>query len=40
MIVKKKNCDIGIALDGDGDRVIVTDEKGCVLSGEEIIYIL
>ena len=39
-IVKKKKCDIGIALDGDGDRVILTDEKGCVLSGEEIIYIL
>ena len=39
-LVKKKKCDIGICLDGDGDRVIVIDEKGNVLCGEEIIYIL
>ncbi len=39
-LVKKKKCDIGICLDGDGDRVVIIDEKGKVLSGEEIIYIL
>ena len=38
-LVKKKKCDIGICLDGDGDRVIIIDEKGKVLNGEEIIYI-
>ena len=38
-LVKKKKCDIGICLDGDGDRVIIIDEKGNVLNGEEIIYI-
>ncbi len=38
-LVKKKKCDIGICLDGDGDRVIFIDEKGDTLSGEEIIYI-
>ncbi len=38
-LVKKKRCDIGICLDGDGDRVIIIDEKGNVLSGEEIIFI-
>ena len=38
-LVKKKKCDIGICLDGDGDRVIFIDEKGNTLSGEEIIYI-
>ncbi len=38
-LVKKKKSDIGICLDGDGDRVIVIDEKGNTLSGEEIIYI-
>ena len=39
-LVKKKNCDIGICLDGDGDRVTIIDEKGDVLCGEEIIFIL
>ncbi|GIR68076.1 MAG: phosphoglucosamine mutase [Pelagibacteraceae bacterium] len=38
-LVKKKRCDIGICLDGDGDRVIIIDEKGNVLNGEEIIFI-
>ena len=38
-LVKKKRCDIGICLDGDGDRVIIIDEKGKVLNGEEIIFI-
>ena len=38
-LVKKKKCDVGICLDGDGDRVIIIDEKGKVLNGEEIIYI-
>ncbi len=39
-LVKRKKCDIGICLDGDGDRVTIIDEKGKVLCGEEIIYIL
>ena len=39
-LVKKKKCDIGICLDGDGDRVVIIDEKGKVLNGEELIYIL
>ncbi len=38
-LVKKKRCDIGICLDGNGDRVIIIDEKGNVLNGEEIIFI-
>ncbi len=38
-LVKKKRCDIGICLDGDGDRVIIIDEKGNPLNGEEIIFI-
>ena len=38
-LVKKKKCDVGICLDGDGDRVIIIDEKGDVLNGEEIIFI-
>ena len=39
-LVKKKKCDVGICLDGDGDRVIIIDEKGDVLNGEEIILYL
>tara|TARA_B100000965_G_scaffold99373_1_gene81350 strand:+ start:37 stop:1389 length:1353 start_codon:yes stop_codon:yes gene_type:complete len=39
-IVKKKKCDIGICLDGDGDRVVFIDEKGIELKGEELIFIL
>ena len=32
--------DFGIALDGDGDRVIVVDHQGHVFDGEDILYIL
>ena len=38
-VVKKKRCNIGICLDGDGDRVILIDEKGDELKGEELIFI-
>ena len=38
-VVKKKKCNIGICLDGDGDRVILIDEKGDELKGEELIFI-
>lgn len=31
---------IGIALDGDGDRVVLVDENGKVHDGDEILYIL
>ncbi len=39
-VVKKKKCDIGICLDGDGDRVVLIDEKGEEVRGEELIFIL
>ncbi len=39
-LVLKKKCDIGICLDGDGDRVIFIDENGEVLKGEELIYLI
>jgi len=38
-IVKKGKADIGIALDGDADRVIVCDEKGRNVDGDHIIAI-
>lgn len=31
---------IGIALDGDGDRVIMVDQQGNVVDGDEILYVL
>jgi phosphoglucosamine mutase len=32
--------DIGIALDGDGDRLMMVDEHGNVLDGDDILFIL
>jgi len=36
-LVKKTGADIGIALDGDADRVILCDEKGRVIDGDYIM---
>ncbi|MBI4806587.1 MAG: phosphoglucosamine mutase [Desulfovibrio sp.] len=38
-MVRETGADIGIALDGDADRVIVVDEKGNVLDGDQIMAI-
>ena len=38
--VIKHRADYGISLDGDGDRVILVDEKGNVLDGDDLLYIL
>ena len=35
--VLKKRADIGLAFDGDGDRLIVVDEKGNEVDGDKII---
>lgn len=32
--------DLGIALDGDGDRVVMIDHEGHVLDGDELLYII
>ncbi len=37
--VREHNADIGLALDGDGDRLIVVDEKGNILDGDQIMAI-
>jgi len=37
--VVKTGADIGFAFDGDGDRVIVVDEKGAILTGDRILAI-
>ncbi|MFO7597542.1 MAG: phosphoglucosamine mutase [Desulfocurvibacter africanus] len=37
--VRETQSGIGLALDGDGDRLIVVDEKGTVLDGDQIMAI-
>jgi phosphoglucosamine mutase len=38
--VLANQADLGVALDGDGDRVIMVDHKGEVVDGDELIYII
>jgi phosphoglucosamine mutase len=35
--VVKRSCDVGIALDGDADRLIVVDEKGQIVDGDVVM---
>ncbi len=39
-LVKKHNVDLGISLDGDADRIILCDEKGKIIDGDQIIAML
>lgn len=38
--VLEQKADFGIALDGDGDRVVMVDHKGEIVDGDELIYII
>ena len=38
--VKATNSDLGIALDGDADRILLIDEHGEILDGDQILFIL
>ena len=38
--VKEVRADIGIALDGDADRVIIVDEKGNVVDGDQFMAVI
>ncbi len=38
--VLEHGADVGIALDGDGDRIVMVDEKGNLVDGDGILYVL
>jgi len=38
--VKEMRADIGIALDGDADRVIIVDERGRVIDGDQLLAVI
>jgi phosphoglucosamine mutase len=38
--VRETRADIGIALDGDADRVIICDEKGNVIDGDQLMALI
>lgn len=38
--VVEQGADVGIALDGDGDRIVMVDENGKIVDGDGILYVL
>jgi phosphoglucosamine mutase len=38
--VREMRADIGIALDGDADRVVIADEKGRVVDGDQLLAVI
>ncbi|GAA6183239.1 MULTISPECIES: phosphoglucosamine mutase [Alteromonadaceae] len=38
--VLEHNADLGFALDGDGDRIMMVDHKGNIIDGDQLIYII
>jgi phosphoglucosamine mutase len=38
--VREMRADIGIALDGDADRVLIVDEKGHVVDGDQLLAVI
>jgi phosphoglucosamine mutase len=38
-VVRREGCDIGLCLDGDADRLIVVDERGQTVDGDQLMAI-
>jgi phosphoglucosamine mutase len=38
--VKRMRADLGIALDGDGDRLVMVDAEGTLYDGDQLLYIV
>ncbi len=38
--VVAREADLGVALDGDGDRVIMVDHRGQIVDGDDLLYII
>lgn len=38
--VRKHNANLGFALDGDGDRIMMVDHTGNIVDGDQILYII
>jgi phosphoglucosamine mutase len=38
--VKELRADVGIALDGDADRVVIVDEKGSLVDGDQLMAVI
>ena len=39
-LVRDRDCDLGIAYDGDGDRVLFIDENGENVDGDQLLYVI
>jgi phosphoglucosamine mutase len=40
LTVPALNADVGVALDGDGDRLAMVDENGQLIDGDQLLYVL
>jgi len=39
-LVVEEHCDVGIAFDGDADRVLMVDRKGDVVDGDQLLFVI